>query len=330
MHLQCVSFFAVPETTASGIDFSLPPSQARFRERWLYVDVGVPSPLLSHPTLPDVPNPGWGHEPLASPRLAFVWRRFESLRVHNVIAPKVVREFLLCRVAPLQRHSRRMWDFAGRGDRMRLQKEDLAPEVLQTVLWVLTGDPSPGSLQSGGVLLYLCSGRADFVKQMPSFNEWGLRPAGLTGPRKNPVVVVVPPTAPSGPSLGDRAGREPMGDEVADVEVVAPREASEATSPEAHPGAVVDARFWPSAPKAGAPEPPFVLREATPDGAPKADSSGTDNHEASSAPQANPLPRRLGRFRVDFEALRKRKEASGGSDRPCRLLKRKKYFAMDE
>ena len=54
----CVSFFAVPETAASGIDFGLPPSQARFRERWLYVDIWVPSPLLLHPTLPIVPNLG--------------------------------------------------------------------------------------------------------------------------------------------------------------------------------------------------------------------------------------------------------------------------------
>ena len=40
----CVSFLAVPETAASGIDFGLPPFEAKFRERWLYVDVGVPSP----------------------------------------------------------------------------------------------------------------------------------------------------------------------------------------------------------------------------------------------------------------------------------------------
>ena len=67
----CVSFLAMPETAASGIDFGLPPPEARFRERWLYVDVGVPSPLLSHPTLPVVPNSGWDHETLASPRLSF-------------------------------------------------------------------------------------------------------------------------------------------------------------------------------------------------------------------------------------------------------------------
>ena len=207
----CVSFFAVPETAASGIDFSLPSPEARFRERWLYVDVGVPNPLLSHPTSPAVPHAGWDHEVLASPRLAFVWRRFQSLRALNVTAPKVVKEFLQCRIAPLQRHSRRMWDFAGHRDRMRLQEEDLAPEVLRTVLRVLTGDPFPGSLRSNGILLYLCSGRADFVRQMPNFDEWGLRPAGFMGPCENPASVVASPAAHSGPSPGDMAGRRERG-----------------------------------------------------------------------------------------------------------------------
>ena len=54
----CASFIAAPETAASGIDFGLPPPAPGFRERWLYVDVGVPSPLLSKPTSPAVPNSG--------------------------------------------------------------------------------------------------------------------------------------------------------------------------------------------------------------------------------------------------------------------------------
>ena len=40
----CVSFVTTPETAASGIDFKLPLPAVGFRERWLYVDVGVPSP----------------------------------------------------------------------------------------------------------------------------------------------------------------------------------------------------------------------------------------------------------------------------------------------
>ena len=85
-----------------------------------------------------------------SPRLAFVWRRFEFLRELGVTAPKVVKEFLLRRVAPLQRHSHRMWAYSGRRDRMRLQEEDLTPEALRKVLLVLTGDPSPGGIRQGG------------------------------------------------------------------------------------------------------------------------------------------------------------------------------------
>ena len=130
----CVSFAAASETAASGIDFRLPPPAAGFRERWLYVDVGVPSPLLSEPTSPAVPNLGWGQETLESPRLVFVWHRFAFLRSLGVTVPKVVKEFLLRHIAPLQRHSRRMWAFSGRDDRMRLQEEDLQPEVLRTAL----------------------------------------------------------------------------------------------------------------------------------------------------------------------------------------------------
>ena len=96
-----MSFNAVPETAPPGIDFSLPPPAPGFRERWLYVDVGVPSPLLTEPSSPAVPNSGWGQVTLASPRLAFIWHRFEFLRKLGVTASKVVEEFLLCRVAPL-------------------------------------------------------------------------------------------------------------------------------------------------------------------------------------------------------------------------------------
>ena len=181
-----LSFVAASETAASGIDFKLPPPAAGFREWWLYVDAGVPSPQLSEPRSPAVPNSGWGQETLTSPLLIFIWRRFAFLRLLGVMEPKVVKEFLLCRVAPLQRHSRRMWAFRGREDRMRLQEEDLTPEVLRTTFLTLAGDPNPGSVRQGGALLYLCQSRGDFVKQMPIFDEWGSRPAGLQGPRENP------------------------------------------------------------------------------------------------------------------------------------------------
>ena len=153
---------------------------------------------------------------------------------------------------------------------MRLQEEDLVPEVMRTMLKVLTGDPSPGSLRHDGALLYLCSGRADFMKQMPSFDEWGLRPAGLRGPRENPVAAVALPVAQSGPVSGDGAGRrEPPGAEGDDVEVLTSHGALKAASPEARPGAVAGEELQLMAPEARASDAPAAPHEALPGGIPR-------------------------------------------------------------
>ena len=84
-----------------------------------------------------------------------------------------------------------------------------------------TGDPSPADMPLEVCLLYCCSNRVEFTGQMPPFDEWGLRPVGLEGPRENPVFVVPSPTASAaltpemgvgGRSLlnaGDAAAKEP-------------------------------------------------------------------------------------------------------------------------
>ena len=64
-------------------------------------------------------------------------------------------------------------------------------------------------------------------------------------------------------------------------------------------------------------------------GAHQADTPDAGRLNASSSSQADPCAQLLARFRMDFEALRKRREALG-DDYPCRLLKRRKYFAIDE
>ena len=95
--------------------------------------------------------------------LSFVWLRLRRLRDPGVTAPQVAKEFLQCRIAPLQRHSRPMWALTGDRDRMRLKETELEPEALMTVLEVLTGNPSPGDMPQGGCLLYLCSNRVEFA-----------------------------------------------------------------------------------------------------------------------------------------------------------------------
>ena len=53
------------------------------------------------------------------------------------------------------------------------------------------GRPLASRYAQEGCLLYCCSNKVEFVKQMPPFNEWGLRPVGLEGLRES--LILVPP-----------------------------------------------------------------------------------------------------------------------------------------
>ena len=55
-------------------------------------------------------------------------------------------------------------------------------------------------------MLYRCENKATFAANMPSFDEWGLRPVGLVGPRKNPIIMVPFFAAGAGLAPGDGAG----------------------------------------------------------------------------------------------------------------------------
>ena len=132
----------------------------------------------------------------------------------GVTAPMVVKEFIRRRVAPLQPHSRPMWTLSGGKDRMRLHGSGLPLEVQQTVLEILTGDWSPANMPEEGCLLYCFSNRVEFGRQMPPFNEWGLRPVVLVGPRENPIIVVPflapAPILPQEWTLGGKHCRRPV------------------------------------------------------------------------------------------------------------------------
>ena len=85
-------------------------------------------------------------------------------------APMVVKEFIRRRIALLQCHSRPMWALSGSKDRMRLHESGLPLEAQQTMLEILTGDPSPANMPEEGCLLYCCSNKVEFVRQMPLFD----------------------------------------------------------------------------------------------------------------------------------------------------------------
>ena len=151
---------------------------------------------------------------------------------------------------------------------------------------------------------------------MPGLDEWGLRPAGLTGPRENPVMVTALPVPHGGPSSSGGAGRH------------GPPEA-EGAAPEARTAAAGGAEPLPTAPVVEAPGPPAILLDEATGGVHQDDAPDAGDLDAPPSSQADLCAQLLGRFCMDFEALWKKREALG-DDYPYRLLKRQKYFAIDE
>ena len=168
------------------------------------------------------------------------------------------------------------------------------------------------------------------MSQMPVFDEWGPRPAGLQGPRENLVVVVALAAARGDSSSSGGAGRhEPPEAEGALAKATTLGGAHEGAAPEAHVAAVEGGERPLAVPEAEAPEAPAALLGEATGSAHQADAPDASRLDASSSSQADPCAQLLGRFRVDFEALWKRREALG-DDYPCRLLKRRNYYAIDE
>nr|XP_045089228.1 uncharacterized protein LOC120973986 [Aegilops tauschii subsp. strangulata] len=82
-----------------------------------------------------------------------------------------------------------MWTLLNSQDHMRFQESWIPLGTRQTVLKVLKGVPLQAEMPGKNCLLYRCKNKDEFAASMPSFDEWGLRPIGLVGPRENPIVV---------------------------------------------------------------------------------------------------------------------------------------------
>ena len=146
------------------------------------------------------------------------------------------------------------------------------------------------------------------MKQMPVFDEWGPRPAGLQGPRENPMVVTALPVGQGDSSSSGRAGRHEAPEaEGAPGAVTATGEAHEEAALGARAAEAEDDEQLPSMPATGAPEAPAAsLGEAIGSGH-QAGASAADRLDAPSSSKVDPCAQLLGRFRMNFEALRKRR-----------------------
>ena len=113
--------------------------------------------------------------------------------------------------------------------------------------------------------MYLYSNKVEFVGQMPSFEEWRLRPVGLAGPRENPVVVApfLATSADLAPGAG--AGRQAsLAAGGSGAVVLMPHGAPKASSSgacEARPEVVVDGRTRPRLPRQEPPRPRRAIKK---------------------------------------------------------------------
>ncbi|KAE8767172.1 hypothetical protein D1007_61509 [Hordeum vulgare] len=136
----------------------------------------------------------WTSAKLSEPRAAPILERFSrDISAKRLTSGMIVKEFLAQRLAPLQAHSRPLWDYQIGDDKLRLSSQDLPTEELNKVMaTVLGGDP--GDLPEALVPMCYLDDRADLIVARPVFNESGL----LLDEGSGPIEV----------SLDDTSGRE--------------------------------------------------------------------------------------------------------------------------
>ena len=191
----------------------------------------------------------------------------------------------------------------------------------------------PAEMPGKNCLLYRCKNKDEFAASMPSFDEWGLRPIGLVGPREYPVVVVPFFTANAELAPGESAGeRAPTG-----AGGPSPEERMSNDDPGSSSSGACDPP----------PEAPIIeeAQHAAPEAKAPGASGGCGETMSGCLPQpgtsegilpgSSPAPLRTGRhvqhfgcLSVDFGELRKRKGSPSGSN-IFGPLKRRNYIAID-
>ena len=83
-----------------------------------------------------------------------------------------------------------VWRYSGRSDPMRLCTDNLAAEVLDTVMGILFTNPAIPAPTDDTRPIYQFTeeGMREYLASLPKFDEWGIMPKGHTGMRDNPRV----------------------------------------------------------------------------------------------------------------------------------------------
>ena len=102
-----------------------------FQRRWIYLDARSHHARLELLAGPSEKLDRWSHENLTDPRVAPVLKKMHAdMGSEALTGAMIVREFLTQRLAPLEAHSRPMWDLKGAHDDLRLRRGDLSSDEL--------------------------------------------------------------------------------------------------------------------------------------------------------------------------------------------------------
>ena len=158
------------------------------RKRWLFVDAKVKSAFLEVPEEPPTKWARWGSQSFEGRKLERVYERMQQLRGAGVTGQIVARDFTRRRIAPLQERSEPVWRYSGRSDPMRLCTDNLAVEVLDSVMGILFTTPAiPAPTDdTRPIFQFTEEGMREYLASLPKFDEWGIMPKGHTGMRDNP------------------------------------------------------------------------------------------------------------------------------------------------
>ncbi|KAE8780166.1 hypothetical protein D1007_46720 [Hordeum vulgare] len=129
------------------------------------------NPRLEEPKGFPEKTSAWSSTKLSDPHVVPMLERFSSeISAKKLARGMIVKEFLAQLLAPLQAHSRPLWEYCARDDELRLRSRDLPAEDLSRVLAILLGG-DPGDLPEALGPLYRRDDRIELVAVMPTFNE---------------------------------------------------------------------------------------------------------------------------------------------------------------
>ncbi|KAI4994433.1 hypothetical protein ZWY2020_034074 [Hordeum vulgare] len=113
----CVSFVAAQ---SGNVLLKAGKKVENFRQRWILMSLKDANPRLEEPQgLPEKTS-AWSSANLSYPHAAPVLERFSpDISAKTLTGGMIVKEFLAQRLAPLQAHSKPLWDYHAGGDELR-------------------------------------------------------------------------------------------------------------------------------------------------------------------------------------------------------------------